>query len=218
MRTAEDQKSEKGETDGMRGKQAKKAETGTAKPAEQDAGRMRSGRRPHAGLKLLILAVMMLTAAGLLAGCGSDSSGDQVKCLDIVKACSEAASEGTLDEWYSYGEELYDESFDNLYGVQFDMIDDGALLQTASGGVADEVSVLHLKKSSDVSIAKQKLEDRIAERRNEFNGYKPEEVYKLDNARVIVQGNYAALIISDDADNVEAALRSAISGDGEETA
>lgn len=179
---------------------------------------MRSGRRPHAGLKLLILAVMMLTAAGLLAGCGSDSSGDQVKCLDIVKACSEAASEGTLDEWYSYGEELYDESFDNLYGVQFDMIDDGALLQTASGGVADEVSVLHLKKSSDVSIAKQKLEDRIAERRNEFNGYKPEEVYKLDNARVIVQGNYAALIISDDADNVEAALRSAISGDGKETA
>ena len=202
----------------MRGKQAKKAETRAVKPAEQGAGRMRSGRRPQAGLKLLILTVMMLTAAGLLAGCGSNGSGDQVKCLDIVKACSEAASEGTLDEWYSYGEELYDESFDNLYGVQFDMIDDGALLQTASGGVADEVSVLHLKKSGDVSIAKQKLEDRIAERRNEFNGYKPEEVYKLDNARVIVQGNYAALIIGDDADNVEAALRAAISGEGEKTA
>ena len=93
------------------------------------------------------------------------------------------------------------------------MIDDGAVLQTASGGVADEVSVLHLKKSEDVSIARQKLEARVTERRNQFNGYKPEEVYKLDNARVVVQGNYAALIVSDDADTIEAALRGAISGE-----
>ena len=93
------------------------------------------------------------------------------------------------------------------------MIDDGAVLQTAGGGVADEVSVLHLKKSEDVSIAKKKLEDRVTERRNQFNGYKPEEVYKLDNARVVVQGNYAALIVSDDADTIEAALRGAISGE-----
>lgn len=98
-----------------------------------------------------------------------------------------------------------------LYGVQFDMIDDGAVLQTSSGGVADEVSVMHMKKSEDVSIAKSKLEDRITERRQEFSGYKPEEVYKLDNARVVVQGNYVALIVSDDADQVEAALRNAIS-------
>ena len=91
------------------------------------------------------------------------------------------------------------------------MIDDGAVLQTSSGGVADEVSVMHLKKSEDVSIAKSKLEDRITERRQEFSGYKPEEVYKLDNARVVVQGNYVALIVSDDADQVEAALRNAIS-------
>ena len=93
------------------------------------------------------------------------------------------------------------------------MIDDGAVLQTAGGGVADEVSVLHLKKSEDVSIAKKKLEDRVTERRNQFNGYKPEEVYKLDNARIVVQGNYVALLICNDADNVEAALRGAISGE-----
>ena len=98
------------------------------------------------------------------------------------------------------------------------MIDDGAVLQTSSGGTADEVSVLLLKKSEDVSIAKQKLEDRITERRNEFSGYKPEEVYKLDNARVVVQGNYAALIICDDADTIEAALRGAISGDSQDAA
>ena len=157
---------------------------------------------------LVLLAVIV--GISMYCACG-DSGTENVKCLDIVKACKDAASEGTLDEWYSYGEDLYDDSFDNLYGVQFDMIDDGAVLQTSSGGVADEVSVMHMKKSEDVSIAKSKLEDRITERRQEFSGYKPEEVYKLDNARVVVQGNYVALIVSDDADQVEAALRNAIS-------
>ena len=157
---------------------------------------------------LVLLAVIV--GISMFCACG-DSGTENVKCLDIVKACKDAASEGTLDEWYSYGEDLYDDSFDNLYGVQFDMIDDGAVLQTSSGGVADEVSVMHMKKSEDVSIAKSKLEDRITERRQEFSGYKPEEVYKLDNARVVVQGNYVALIVSDDADQVEAALRKAIS-------
>lgn len=156
---------------------------------------------------ILILAIILVIS--IFAGCGG--SKDNVKCVDIVKACKDAAAEGTLDEWYSYGEEVYDESFDNLYGVRFDMIDDGAVLQTSAGGVADEVSVLHLKKSEDVSIAKTKLQDRITERTQEFSGYKPEEVYKLDNAKIAVQGNYVALIVSDDADQIEAAFRNVIS-------
>ncbi len=157
----------------------------------------------------LILILALIFVISVFVGCGG--SKDNVKCVDIVKACKDAAAEGTLDEWYSYGEELYDESFDNLYGVQFDMIDDGAVLQTSTGGVADEVSVLHLKKSEDVSIAKTKLQDRITERTQEFSGYKPEEVYKLDNAKIAVQGNYVALIVSDDADQIEAAFRNVIS-------
>ncbi len=40
---------------------------------------------------------------------------------------------------------------------------------------------------------------------------KPEEVYKLDNAKIAVQGNYVALIVSDDADQIEAAFRNVIS-------
>lgn len=178
--------------------------------AARRAAKQGAGPRPR---QVLQIVCVLLLALGLLSGCGGSGTQAQVKCVDIVKACSKAADDGTLDEWYSYGEDAYDDSFDTLYGVQFDMIDDGAVLQTASGGVADEVSVLHLKKSEDVSIARQKLEARVTERRNQFNGYKPEEVYKLDNARVVVQGNYAALIVSDDADTIEAALRGAISGE-----
>ena len=130
----------------------------------------------------LVLAVLVFTACG--------GNNDNVKCVDIVKACRDVTPEGSFDEWYSYGEEAYDESFSNLYGVQHDMIDDGAILQTAAGGVADEISMLHVKKNE---------------------GYKPEEVYKLDNARVIVQGNYVCLIAADDPDSIETEIRRVIS-------
>ena len=56
-------------------------------------------RRTVTGVLLLVLGMLLLTA------CGSSDSKAQVKCLDIVKACSEAASEGSLNEWYSYGED-----------------------------------------------------------------------------------------------------------------
>lgn len=158
--------------------------------------------------KLAAILTILLTVV-MITGCGAGT--DSVKCVDIVKACKEIASEGTFDEWYSYGEEIYDENFDNLYGVQYDMIDDGAVLQTSVGGVADEISVLHLKKNEDVSIAQAKLQDRITERIKEFSGYKPEEVYKLDNAKIIVQGNYVCLIAAEDPDSMEAEIRRVIS-------
>ena len=159
--------------------------------------------------KNIAIILAMILAVAMLTGCGG--SKDSVKCVDIVKACKEIAAKGTFDEWYSYGEEVYDDNFDNLYGVQYDMIDDGALLQTSAGGVADEISVLHIKKNEDVSIAKTKLQDRITERINEFSGYKPEEVYKLDNAKVMVQGNYVCLIVAEDPDSMETEIRRVIS-------
>lgn len=159
--------------------------------------------------KKLVFVLALILAVSVFTACGGND--DNVKCVDIVKACKDITPEGSFDEWYSYGEEAYDESFSNLYGVQYDMIDDGAILQTAAGGVADEISVLHVKKNEDVSIAQSKLSDRITERTSEFNGYKPEEVYKLDNARVIVQGNYVCLIEADDPDSIETEIRRVIS-------
>lgn len=159
--------------------------------------------------KKLVFVLALILAVSVFTACGGND--DNVKCVDIVKACKDITPEGSFDEWYSYGEEAYDESFSNLYGVQYDMIDDGAILQTAAGGVADEISVLHVKKNEDVSIAQSKLSDRITERTSEFNGYKPEEVYKLDNARVIVRGNYVCLIAADDPDSIETEIRRVIS-------
>ena len=159
--------------------------------------------------KIVLLILMLSISVTCLYGCGRDT--DRAACRDILNACRDLEGEGSFDTLVSYGEELYDDSFDNLYGIQFKDIDDGAILYVEEGGRADEISIVHMKKNEDVSVARQKLQERIETRRNTFAGYKPEEVYKLDNASVIVQGNYAALIISDDNEGFEAEIRRVIS-------
>ncbi|MEE0515000.1 MAG: DUF4358 domain-containing protein [Emergencia sp.] len=161
---------------------------------------------------VFLCAALLMLSAGTLTGCGKDTSA--VSCLDIVKACSETADDGTFDIWTSYGETLYEESFDTMYGVQYDMLADGAVLYTEKGGKADEISIMRLSDSNDVSLAKEKLQQRIEERRKVFAGYKPEEIAKLDNASVIVQGDYAALIIAEDTQKFETEIRRVISEGG----
>lgn len=157
----------------------------------------------------LVIIVMLAASFITMTGCSSESSG--ASCRDILNGCKKIAPEGSFDTMVCYGEDLYEDSFDNLYGIQFKDISDGAILYTESGGLADEISIVCMKDNSDVQVARQKLQERIESRRNTFAGYKPEEVYKLDNASVIVQGNYAAIIISDDNDGFEAEIRRIIS-------
>lgn len=145
----------------------------------------------------------------LFSGCGGEEKGPA--CIDIVRACSAAADKGTFDTWTGYGETLYEDSFSTMYGIQYDMLKDGAILYTQEGGKADEISIMRLKNMEDLSLVKEKLSDRIAERKHLFEGYKPEEVSKLDSAYVIAQDNYVALLIGDQNQKLETQIRTAIS-------
>lgn len=157
-----------------------------------------------------LLCVTLLT--GVFCGLSACKASEQgPACVEIAKACSAVAEEGTFDIWASYGEDLYKDSFSNMYGVGYDMLEDGAILYTEEGGKADEISIMKLKKTEDVSLAKDKLEERIAERKHLFEGYKPEEVSKLEGAYVFAQGNYAVLLISKSNQKFETEIRTMIS-------
>ena len=159
---------------------------------------------------LIVFAVLFCMVTVLLfSGCTKDTGSPA--CRDILYACKNIAPDGSFDTMVSYGEELYEESFDNLYGIQYGDISDGAILYTEEGGLADEISIVRMNDNNDISIARQKMTDRIESRRKTFAGYKPEEVQKLDEASVIVQGNYVVLIISNSNDYFDAEIIRVIS-------
>ena len=158
--------------------------------------------------KYLIYIAIFALMLCLMTGCGSQESSDP-SCADILNSFREMTEDG-FDTVYVSGDSEYEDNYDNMYAIKRDLIDDGGIIYTEKGGLADEVSLFHLKDSADVKIAKEKLEDRLATRRNQFSGYKPEEVYKLDNAEIMVKGNYVALVISSDPPMTESLLKQAI--------
>ncbi len=156
----------------------------------------------------LICLILFALVLCLMTGCGTQESSDP-GCADILNSFKEMTEDG-FDTVYVAGDSEYEDNYENMYAIKRDLIDDGGIIYTAEGGLADEVSLFHLKDSGDVKLAKEKLESRLETRRNQFNGYKPEEVYKIDNAVIMVKGNFVALVISSDPPMTESLLKQAI--------
>ena len=159
--------------------------------------------------KHIILIIQMLVIASLIAACGGETS-SKVKCKDIVEEALETVTSTKIDSKVSYGEEAYEKNFQRLYNFTMKKVEDGTIAYASTGGYADEISIVRVKDDKDLKDAKGYLNAQIKKRKNDFQGYKPEEIKKIDNARIMVRDNYVALIICDEAAEVETAMRAAI--------
>lgn len=81
-----------------------------------------------------------------------------------------------------------------LCDISYDKIDE-FVYQYASEGLADEIAIIRLKDTQDMKALKEELEERIVSRKASFQTYNPQEVEKLEQAQIVVKGNYAALLI-----------------------
>ena len=113
----------------------------------------------------------------------------------------------TCDTLCCYGDEQFADNFDYLYGIPAEYVSDGFILYAASGGTADEVSLLQPADAGKGSYITNALQSRIAKRQQDFNGYNDKEVQKLDHAAVAPIGNRIALIVSDNPDAIAKTLR-----------
>ena len=57
------------------------------------------------------------------------------------------------------------------------------------------------------------MEARLAKRLHDFENYKPDEVYKLENARVTVLKNYVFLVISDQPEEMITVIQGVLNQD-----
>lgn len=155
-----------------------------------------------------VLAVSVMLVL-LLAGCGSKS--EDVRCAEAAKAAVEKLELTDMDTTVSYGEDVYEENFQRLYNFSMDQADDGVIVYASDGGKADEISIIHAADSSEVSGIKKYMEARLEKRLKDFQNYKPKEVSKIENGKVVVQQQYIILVISDKADDIVTALREGLS-------
>ena len=80
----------------------------------------------------------------------------------------------------------------------------------AKEGTAEEMAVLRMKDTNGVIDAKNSFSARLEQRRNMYQTYLPDEVSKLEKARIVVKGNYIAFVVSNSPDGGADAFENAL--------
>lgn len=177
-------------------------------------------------LKAICVLCTAACAMTAFASCGdvegsSNSSGKSIDASvastefkmsaeEYLKAAVNKAPDSLLDETTAKGD-TSDYGFDNfcakLYGgLDKDELADGAISYASSGGNADEISILKAADPEKQSALTQVLKDRVDTRHHDFEGYKPEELPKIEKAKVFEANGFSILVISDNADEIENAF------------
>ena len=89
----------------------------------------------------------------------------------------------------------------NDYNFTTDEVEEFVSYQ-GSGATSEEIVILKVKDKSDLNSIKDKINARIAERKEAFQSYLPKEVGKIDNNILRVEGNYVIFCVSNDSSKV----------------
>lgn len=170
-----------------------------------------------------VILIISLCAAVLMCGCGAGESSEaevstpessvadessQAEAGVDLKAAAESLikGDGDLTKSVSFDDKIFEQSCKNLYGFEKSELADAVVLYNAGGGKANEVSIL-LRADGDTDAAIEALTERRDQRYRDFDGYVPEELPKIEAAKIFSVGGYAVMIISEEAVTLEAAVK-----------
>lgn len=134
------------------------------------------------------LAMAMVLA---LTGCGKKEV-----TLDVTEVGNQ------LLEGITYQDELSSIDLDTasmIFNFADVTIVNGAIFES-SGATAEEIVVLECSDAANADAAKAALEARVADQKESYTDYVPEELVKLDAAVIVTSGKYAILSVSDEPD------------------
>lgn len=155
--------------------------------------------------KILLRSIAMLLVLSVvlpLAACGKPQGNENettpVNAGDLVD---------TLLQCVRFDTQLTDAG--DSAALFFQNLPDYALvtMYSGSGYYADELTWITLAQESDMEQALSSVETHIAQVREQFQNYIPEEVDKIDNAVIWNQGVHIILCITNDYDNAAAIIK-----------
>lgn len=146
--------------------------------------------------KALCLTLAALALAGMF-GCtgGGEDEGPDLDPAELLLAMMEADT--TLPEMVtkSSGDAGAKDNFFYLSDLSYGKVE--AYCYTyADAGTAEEMAVVKLKDKSDAAAMMESLHQHVKTRQGTFEEYDPEQVPLTEDAVVIREGRYVALIVS----------------------
>lgn len=154
-----------------------------------------------------IMGVLLIAMAVGLTGCGGKDTNKKeetvtnVSCKEIMEELLTDVEGINTDSTLFYDDEKYEEFFEYLYDTSPDRAMDGAYAY-ASASYADEITIILAAEEDDVSVIEGHLEERIGRRINDFTGYEPEEVEKLENTVIDTNGRYVIMVVAENSQEI----------------
>lgn len=151
--------------------------------------------------KILIFIIVVVIVAVVLAVMFIPRNSKNIQ-INIQDLASKIAESGSFeDQLMQVDSEMVIED----YNFSSDEINELVSYQ-GSGATSEEIVILQVKDKSQINDVKSKIDTRLAERKEAFESYLPEEVGKIDNNILKVEGNYVILCIANDNNTVNNVL------------
>lgn len=140
----------------------------------------------------------MVCAAFVLTGCG----GSKEVTADVTKLGADLAEKITYQDTLTQMDAQTAAMYIDLSAVSVT----ASAIYESSGATAEEIIVLECASASDAAKAADAFKTRVADQKESFTDYVPEELTKLGNAVIATSGKYAVLSVSDDADTAKSII------------
>lgn len=147
--------------------------------------------------KTLLAALLMLCL--LLAGCTPAKESAPLTCAGVAEALQKAAAFTELTD--------VNESYLEKYLlIEADELESWVLRRDVSRVTPEMILVLEVKSGADKAAIKQAVQEYHDEQILQYRDYQPDQVFKLEGAKVMENGAFIVLAVSPDAAKVNAAL------------
>ena len=148
----------------------------------------------------LIWLGLLLTC--LLCGCAAEKKAEET----APKSCAEWADTIAASTGFQELADANAKYLEKHLMVEADSLEDWCLRMDNTRATPEMICVLKVKAGANQAEAKKALEDYRKEQIAVYRDYQPDQVVKLENARVLENGAYLVLSVSPDADKTIAAL------------
>ena len=136
-----------------------------------------------AALCCLMLILIIFT------GCNSSK-----KVLDIDTFSKDVISKGNFnDELILLSDKLVTDYCD----LSFEGLDEYRVYISSSSATASEFAVFKCSSDAALKSAKAAVETRISDQISNYENYRPDEKFRLENALIETNGNYLLFVVSD---------------------
>ena len=149
--------------------------------------------------KLLLMALLLVC---LLCGCAAEKKAEEA----APKTCAEWADAIAASAGFQELADANAKYLEKHLMVEADSLEDFCLRMDNTRATPEMICVVKVKAGANQAEAKKALEAYRNEQIAVYRDYQPDQVVKLENARVLENGAYLVLPVSPDADKTAAAL------------